>query len=93
VSDLFQDGRPDDAIAAHAAPLLDFVRRAKLSRTQVERLTAVARAFFAPTERRREAAPARTCTEPGCPRPLLARGLCASHYHATRRRRPRPPGG
>ena len=37
------------------------------------------------------ASPARrevvTCSEAGCERPVLAKGLCASHYHRARRAR------
>ncbi|MFN8643153.1 MAG: hypothetical protein U0802_16400 [Candidatus Binatia bacterium] len=32
--------------------------------------------------------PKRLCTRPGCGRAYVARGLCASHYQAARRRRP-----
>jgi len=31
--------------------------------------------------------PKRVCTRPGCGRAYVARGLCASHYQAARRRR------
>jgi transcriptional regulator with XRE-family HTH domain len=93
VSDLFQDGKPDEAKARHVEPLLDFVRKARLSRPQVERLTAVARARFDAGEgvaaRRVAVVRGKICSLPGCGRPLLARGMCASHYHASRRQRAR----
>lgn len=32
--------------------------------------------------------PKRVCSRPGCGRAYVARGLCANHYQAARRRRP-----
>lgn len=34
--------------------------------------------------RKRSDSPTKTCTEPGCDRPLRARGLCGSHYNRSR---------
>ena len=73
--------------------LADFARRVKLSRDQVDRLLAVATAMFdvGGTGSRADGAQkgkaASTCSEPTCGRPVLARGLCASHYHRARRAR------
>jgi hypothetical protein len=35
--------------------------------------------------------PKRVCTRKGCNRPYVAKGLCANHYQAARRRRERNP--
>jgi DNA-binding XRE family transcriptional regulator len=72
--------------------LVEFARRARLSRTQIDRLLAVASAMFdlAPQPRANGNDRARAvagCSEHGCGRPVLARGLCASHYHRARRAR------
>jgi hypothetical protein len=65
--------------------LVEFARSAHLSRKQVEQLIAVGRAMFdagEPVKARLEikTPPSRRCAIPGCGRPLLARGLCPSHY-------------
>jgi transcriptional regulator with XRE-family HTH domain len=72
--------------------LLEFVRRRHLTRTQVDRLIRVGQALF--DEERASAANdlrARvsnlSCHHEGCGRPVLAKGLCASHYHRARRAR------
>lgn len=71
---------PDDA--GHAR-LLEFARAWRLTRAQVDRLLAVAEGLFRPLEE--GAAGATRCGEPGCDRPVLARGLCTAHYHRLRR--------
>lgn len=77
--------------------LTDFARRLRLSRDQVDRLLAVATAMFdlGGNEPRSDGGHngghkcrgASGCSEAGCGRPVLARGLCASHYHRARRAR------
>jgi transcriptional regulator with XRE-family HTH domain len=90
VSELFRDGEPDAVMGPHIEPLLQFLRNARLNRNQVEKLTRVARALFSsapavnPAVRPRPPR-GKICTLPGCGRPLLARGMCASHYRSRRR--------
>ena len=70
--------------------LLDFARRHRLSRAQVDRYLAVGEAFFAESLEAPQAAPRNEvagCSEPGCGKPVLAKGLCNSHYHRARRAR------
>jgi transcriptional regulator with XRE-family HTH domain len=94
LSELFRDfagGAYDDP---YFGRLLDFARRTRLSRAQVDRLIAVATAMFdvapatagrsAPAEGTRTVA---ACSEEDCDKPVLARGLCAPHYHRARRAR------
>lgn len=65
--------------------LVEFGREAHLSRKQVEQLISVGRAMFelpavvVPVNEIKPP-PGRRCSVPGCGRPLLARGLCPSHY-------------
>lgn len=91
VGDLFRDfsgGGYDDP---YFGRLTDFARRARLSRSQVDRLLAVATAMFdvAPSNGKvlGQDRAAATCSTEGCDRPVLAKGLCASHYHRARRAR------
>ena len=93
LAELFRD------ISGHAyddpyfGRLVEFARRARLSRSQIDRLLAVASAMFdlAPQAPRANgndrARTVAVCSEHGCGRPVLARGLCASHYHRARRAR------
>ncbi|MCI0571784.1 MAG: helix-turn-helix domain-containing protein [Myxococcaceae bacterium] len=62
--------------------LLEAARVWRLTRGQVDRLLVVAEALFRPLD---EAEGPPRCTEPGCERPVLARGLCTAHYHRLRR--------
>lgn len=93
MGELFRDlgaGGYDDP---YFGKLVDFARRARLNRAQVDRLLAVATAMFdvaPPAPKLPAASRARalaTCSEEGCSRPVLAKGLCASHYHRARRAR------
>jgi len=80
---------PDADLDEGEARLLEFLRTRRLGRTQVERLLAVAQVMFeagAPAGEPREA-PGPRCREPGCGRGVLARELCAAHYHRQRRAR------
>lgn len=93
LADLFRDMAPregtyDDPCFVR---LLELARRLRLSRAQVDRLLAVGEAMF--QERASTVPPqtprrvANTCVEEGCERPVLAKGLCTSHYHRARRAR------
>ncbi|NMO22206.1 helix-turn-helix transcriptional regulator [Pyxidicoccus fallax] len=87
--------RVDDAEDAGVHRLEAFVRARRLSRTDVDRLLAVAEVMFSEAAPAAEEAPApepARCDEPGCGRPVLARGLCTAHYHRERRRRAGEPG-
>lgn len=88
VSDLFREGA--SSLEVHEpshARLVDFARRAHLSRQQVERLIAVGHAMFGLEPERSGSDRAARCAVEGCERPVLARGLCAPHYHRDRRAR------
>ncbi|MEW6433399.1 MAG: helix-turn-helix domain-containing protein [Myxococcota bacterium] len=88
VADLFREGPSAEATDASHARLLDFARRSHLSRQQVERLIAVGRAMFGlEPERDDGQAKSPRCAVEACDRPVLARGLCAPHYHRARRAR------
>ncbi|QSQ23673.1 helix-turn-helix domain-containing protein [Pyxidicoccus parkwayensis] len=84
--------RLDDTQDAGVHRLEDFVRERRLSRADLDRLLAVAEVMFSDaaasgdSHASRRPEPAR-CGEPGCTRPVLARGLCTAHYHRERRRR------
>jgi transcriptional regulator with XRE-family HTH domain len=70
--------------------LVEVAQKLKLSHEQVDRLVAVARALYSPLPAPPGSARSRAgaqCTAPGCDRPVLARGLCSSHYHRARRER------
>lgn len=90
LSELF---RLDDTDDAGAHRLVDFARAHRLGRADVDRLLSVAEVMFqepsaSPEPRREEAPP---CSEPDCGKPVLAKGLCAAHYHRARRKRTPPP--
>lgn len=88
VADLFRDGPSLEAQDPSHARLLDFARRAHLTRGQVDRYVAVGYAMFGLEAERSSRAPRpQLCSHEGCERPVLARGLCAPHYHRARRRR------
>jgi transcriptional regulator with XRE-family HTH domain len=78
--------RVEDEEEAGGQRLVEFARSRRLTRSEVDRLLAVAEAMFgerSPGEAPPEAAP--RCQEPDCGRPVLARGLCVAHYHRARR--------
>lgn len=90
VAELFRgDGAPLEAQDPSHARLLDFARRAHLSRQQVERFIAVGYAMFnlEPEIAASQAGSTVRCAVEGCERPVLARGMCAPHYHRARRAR------
>jgi len=88
LSELFQDAPQSPYDDPYFTRLLEFARGRRLSRTQVDRLIAVASAMFEERAREEPRPPIRAsggCGVEGCSRPVLARGLCASHYHRQRR--------
>lgn len=85
LSELFRAENEAPADDGYYRRLVEFARAAHLSRKQVEQLVSVGRAMFdssEPVKARLEikTPPSRRCAIPGCGRPLLARGLCPSHY-------------
>lgn len=87
VPELFRDPVVPEATEPSLARLIDFARRAQLSRQQVDRWIAVGHAMFGLTPDRIGSASPTRCAVDGCERPVLARGLCAPHYHRDRRAR------
>jgi transcriptional regulator with XRE-family HTH domain len=70
--------------------LVEMAQKLKLTHEQVDRLVAVARALYSPLPAPPGSARSRAgahCNAAGCDRPVLARGLCSSHYHRARRER------
>jgi DNA-binding XRE family transcriptional regulator len=88
VAELFREGTSWEAEDPSHGRLLEFARKAHLSRAQVDRLIAVGYAMFGlePDPRAAKSRPA-VCSIEACGRPVLSRGLCASHYHRARRAR------
>lgn len=87
VADLFREGASLEAQDPSHTRLVDFARRAHLSRAQVERFVAVGAAMFGLEPERAGGLEVQRCAVEGCERPVLARGLCAPHYHRDRRAR------
>jgi transcriptional regulator with XRE-family HTH domain len=93
LAELFRDFGGHGYDDPYFGRLVDFARQHRLSRAQVDRLLSVAQAMFelgagpsaTPALARARTVPA--CTESGCGRAVLAKGLCASHYHRARRAR------
>lgn len=83
VADLLREGVGQASEEPSHARLLEFAKKAHLSRGQVERFIAVGRAVFGVDEDDEVTAP--RCAEPGCTRPVLAKSLCGPHYHRQRR--------
>ncbi|WP_044889680.1 helix-turn-helix domain-containing protein [Myxococcus hansupus] len=91
---LYELLRLEDPQDAGIHRLETFIRAQGLSRADVDRLLTVAEVMFNEPSPRGGADPAPAprveparCGEPGCEKPLLARGLCAAHYHRERRRK------
>jgi transcriptional regulator with XRE-family HTH domain len=81
------EASPDDP---YHGRLVEVAQKLKLSHAQVDRLVAVAKALYAPLPAPPGAQKSRAglvCGAEGCDRPVLARGLCSSHYHKARRER------
>ena len=88
LSGLFREGPALEMQDPSHVRLIDFARRAQLSRMQVDRLVAVGVAMFGlGTEGRNPFDDSARCLVEGCARPVLARGYCAPHYHRDRRKR------
>lgn len=87
VSELFRDGPTFVTDDPSHVRLLDFARKAQLTRAQVDRVIAVGHAMFGLEHEPRRASRTALCAEDGCDRPVLARGLCGPHYHRARRAR------
>jgi DNA-binding XRE family transcriptional regulator len=94
LADLLKEAPADAYDDPYFGKLLELARRLRLSRSQVDRLFAVGEAMFElnaedfslrSTARRRGGSTA--CLEANCGRPVLAKGLCTSHYHRARRAR------
>jgi transcriptional regulator with XRE-family HTH domain len=86
-AELFRDGPTFAADDPSHVRLLDFARKAQLTRAQVDRVIAVGHAMFGLEPDQRRAGRVAVCSEDGCDRPVLARGLCGPHYHRARRAR------
>jgi len=84
LSELFRHEEDEDAGADR---LVRFTRERRLGRQDVDKLLTVARLMFSEHEPRPDGAALEPegCTEAGCGRPVLARGLCVAHYHRARR--------
>ncbi len=89
LSELFRESVPTSADDPYFEKLVAFAKQRGLSRGQVDRFLAVADAMFPEGEPGLEALQARkdapVCSEPGCHKPVLAKGLCTAHYHRARR--------
>lgn len=91
--ELFRLDAPEEDSGAHR--LVDFVRAHRLTREDVDRLLTVAEVMFREPSGARapRKAEAPICSEPGCGKPVLARGLCTAHYHRARRKKAPAPSG
>ncbi len=94
LSELFRDSPVEAYDDPYYGKLIDFARKARINRSQVDQLLAVALAMFrldgdakpvGGGSARRELAS--LCSQEDCERAVLAKGLCASHYHRARRAR------
>lgn len=87
LTDLFRDGPVVEAAEPAHGRLLDFARKGNLTRAQVERMIRIGAAAFDIdlTASGIKAGQHFTCSVHGCVRPVLAKGLCAMHYHRVRR--------
>lgn len=89
IAELFRGGSSVETEDPSHARLLEFARKAHLSRGQVDRYIGVGYAMFGldPDPRARSGTRLSFCSVEGCGRPVLARGLCGPHYHRARRRK------
>lgn len=92
LAELFRSSAGPGYEDPYYSKLADFARRRKLSRAQVDRFLALGQLFFderfdplavRPVPRRTDRPT--ECSVPSCGRAVLAKGLCASHYHRARR--------
>ncbi|MCK8496964.1 helix-turn-helix domain-containing protein [Myxococcus fulvus] len=81
--------RVEDVDDAGGHRLEGFARTRHLSRPDVDRLLEVAEVMFSggPSATRPARPEPVPCSQEGCERPVLARGLCTAHYHRERRRK------
>ncbi len=88
LAELFREGSAEDPADPSHARVLEFARRTRLTRANVDRWIAVGYAMFGLSpEVRSLSARGKSCSIEGCERPVLAKGLCAPHYHRDRRRK------
>ncbi|MBM4378870.1 MAG: helix-turn-helix domain-containing protein [Deltaproteobacteria bacterium] len=88
--ELFRTAGEESPEDPYHGRLVEVAQKLKMGHAQVDRLVAVARALFAPLPSPPGAQKSRAglaCSAAGCDRPVLARGLCSSHYHKARRER------
>jgi transcriptional regulator with XRE-family HTH domain len=95
LAELFRSAAGQSHDDPYYLKLVEFARRRKLSRMQVDRLIALGQVVF---DGRVEAPAARPplgrahksmeCSVAACGRSVLAKGLCSSHYHRARRAKP-----
>ena len=87
VQELFRDGPSLDAADPSHGRLLEFAKKAHLSRAQVDRFISVGYAMFGLEAEPRLGRRPSVCSVEACGRPVLARGLCGPHYPRARRAR------
>jgi transcriptional regulator with XRE-family HTH domain len=84
ISELFRAEHEPPIDDGYFRKLVDFARGAHLSRRQVEQVISIGRAMFelpeADADSNEKIPAGRRCSVSGCNRPLLAKGLCPSHY-------------
>lgn len=90
LSELFRNAAGPSYDDPYYSKLIEFARRRRLSRAQVDRLIAVGQAVFdarvdAPLTRPAQPERSAECSVESCGRSVLAKGLCSSHYHRARR--------
>jgi transcriptional regulator with XRE-family HTH domain len=85
MAELFRDADGEGDEDPALMQLVEFARHSRLTHAQVDRLVAVARAMFDLSGPTAPPSARVTCEVDGCTRPVLAKGLCTSHYHRARR--------
>lgn len=91
LSELFAEANQNTYDDPYFTRLAEFARAKRLTRGQVDRWLAVGEAMFPEGELDPRVVEIRptgpTCSEAQCHKPVLAKGLCTSHYHRARRAR------
>lgn len=92
LSELFRNALSPAYDDPYYSRLVEFARKRKLTRAQVDRWIAVGQVVFDghPEQTGARPGPKRVqtvnqCSVSDCQGPVLAKGLCASHYHRARR--------
>src|SRR5215469_3657814 len=91
LAELFRNAGGPSYDDPYYSKLIEFARRRKLSRAQVDRLIAVGQVVFDGRLDEPARAPialsqkSSECSVAACGRPVLAKELCSSHYHRARR--------